>query len=871
MAASKSTSFGESNINSSTNTSSLTIYIYFSPNNTQTWFASKTLYCTCNGVTQSANVALSQGGSVSYAFTFDYIAHNSDGTKSVSWSWSCATGTSVLGTIGDSGTQTLTTIPRYASITTFTVSKRDETSVTVDWNANATCDAVWYSINNGASWVLTSGINFVISGLSAGTSYNFKIRVRRADSQLTTDSSTYTQSTYNYPYCSSTPDFIIGESVTLSFYNPLRRSMEVTFIADDGSEKSVGTSTETSISGLDGSGWQDFYYQTIPNSPSGIYQIKVEYGNSTNTTNNSNTYTVNRTETPIMASSYFDYESDMTNLTNNNKTIIQGYSNIALSILDEAVPQFYSTITKYVFQIGDQQETITDPLSTATISQANNNVISCTAVDSRNLTRTVSKTVPAENYVQYTTPVIMSATTEREDGVKTTTVLNLSGQIYGGTFGEDGVSNTVQSIKYAVSQDNETWSNWYNIDISNLVITDGAFTIQDYNIHQNGSSGGFPIGIKYYIKLSLEDKLQSASTYTYTTTISSGIIARDVYKDSSNEYHEGINGLADGDYTQTIHGTLNVRDNIYINGEEIGTGGGSSISGGSDKVGMIKWYAGSTAPEGYLICDGSAVSRETYSDLFDIIGTSYGVGDGSTTFNIPNIKGRTVIGLDGNDTTFDTLGETGGEKTHTLTVSEMPNHNHGLDYSIITFAEQGLPSVPNARGGTAALHYFTATSQGGNQPHNNLPPFVVLNAVIKAYEETPTIANVEDSLSSDSTTNAPSVHIVKDKFENMYKTASVTLEAGASMAPGYSNIISLTGEHLVTISTRFQKTASTSNAYTKIATLPVGYRPPYLTLFTYVNESGTVLFCYIDASGGLYAFVVDTSKTLYSITISYNV
>lgn len=112
---------------------------------------------------------------------------------------------------------------------------------------------------------------------------------------------------------------------------------------------------------------------------------------------------------------------------------------------------------------------------------------------------------------------------------------------------------------------------------------------------------------------------------------------------------------------------------------------------------------------------------------------------------------------------------------------------------------------------------------------------------------------------------------VKYEPVEIYKTASVTLEAGTSMAPGYSNIISLTGEHLVTISTRFQKRASTSNAYTKIATLPVGYRPPYLTLFTYVNENGTVLFCYIDASGGLYAFVVDTSKTLYSITISYNV
>jgi microcystin-dependent protein len=78
-------------------------------------------------------------------------------------------------------------------------------------------------------------------------------------------------------------------------------------------------------------------------------------------------------------------------------------------------------------------------------------------------------------------------------------------------------------------------------------------------------------------------------------------------------------------------------------------------------------FAGSTAPTGWLLCDGTAVSRTTYSDLFAITSTTYGVGDGSTTFNLPNLKGRVPVGLDTSQTEFDVLGETGGAKTHTLT------------------------------------------------------------------------------------------------------------------------------------------------------------------------------------------------------------
>lgn len=113
----QNTTFSESNIDVSRNTSSLTINISFWAPTSQTWFNGKTLTCSCDGQTQSASVSLAKGGSVNVSFAFHNIAHNNDGTKSVNWAWSCATGTSGLGTISNSGTQTLTQIPRQANIT----------------------------------------------------------------------------------------------------------------------------------------------------------------------------------------------------------------------------------------------------------------------------------------------------------------------------------------------------------------------------------------------------------------------------------------------------------------------------------------------------------------------------------------------------------------------------------------------------------------------------------------------------------------------------------------------------------------------------------------------------------------------------------
>jgi microcystin-dependent protein len=94
-------------------------------------------------------------------------------------------------------------------------------------------------------------------------------------------------------------------------------------------------------------------------------------------------------------------------------------------------------------------------------------------------------------------------------------------------------------------------------------------------------------------------------------------------------------------------------------------------------TGSIMIWAGSTAPAGWLLCDGTAVSTTTYAALYAVIGTTFGSGTG--TFSVPNLKGKIPVGLDAAQTEFDTRGETGGTKTHAISAAEMPAHTHAVD------------------------------------------------------------------------------------------------------------------------------------------------------------------------------------------------
>ena len=144
----------------------------------------------------------------------------------------------------------------------------------------------------------------------------------------------------------------------------------------------------------------------------------------------------------------------------------------------------------------------------------------------------------------------------------------------------------------------------------------------------------------------------------------------------------------------------------------------SGIGNGNLPLGTVVIYPLATAPEGWLLCDGRAVSRTEYADLFALLGTTYGAGDGSTTFNLPDFKQRTPIGYDADSDIASILGLKDGEKEHLLKVSEIPSTSlSNLDGVYI-----------ENTGGTYR------TLDGTAEAHNNMQPYIVQNFIIKAVD-----------------------------------------------------------------------------------------------------------------------------------------
>lgn len=197
-------------------------------------------------------------------------------------------------------------------------------------------------------------------------------------------------------------------------------------------------------------------------------------------------------------------------------------------------------------------------------------------------------------------------------------------------------------------------------------------------------------------------------------------------------------------------------------------------------LGTILEYSGGTAPKGYMICDGSAISRTKYPELFQLIGTTYGSGDGSTTFNIPDKRGKIGVGYDGTNANFNALGKTGGEETHTIDFNHTHaqthaftagyNNHDGLKYQQgETTVQSVVATQPSDWSGITSNPVAGSKITLGIKTWTNLQPYITLNYIIKVEEIIPVAGRV---INQEDSTNETSTYSCKYLDENFGKGGS---------------------------------------------------------------------------------------------------
>lgn len=472
MALSKTLTFGQSGTrpygvltvtetatSTANNTSTVTVTLVLKRPYAISSSATKTAKCTVNGTVYNWSGTIGGSGDLTLINKTLTVAHNSDGTKTISFSASIQldiTWSGVqIGTISGSGSLALTDIPRYATVSQ-SVASRTETTVAIKWASDSTIDYIWYSTNNGSTW---TGINvadgksgtYTISGLAANATYQIKTRVRSKASQLTTDSSSLSVTTYNYPYANSMPSFTIGQTLTIGLYNPLGRTVTVNIIGADNSQCSNDTTAKTSITGYAGSGVTSNLYASIPNAQSGTYKVKVTYGSNV-TTKTGGTYKIdaNVCKPVIGGASYADVNSTTTAITENAQQIIQNQSTVRYTATGLAAKNS-ATVSSCSVKVNGN--TYNMPISGTTATGGNAAINSgmdvqavITVTDSRGLT--ASKTITV-TMLELSNPKAL-ITLQRQDNFYTATNITVDA-----TYSYVDGKNTI-AISYACTKDGDS-------------------------------------------------------------------------------------------------------------------------------------------------------------------------------------------------------------------------------------------------------------------------------------------------------------------------------------------------------------------------------------------------------------------------------
>ena len=452
--------------------------------------------------------------------------------------------------------------------------------------------------------------------------------------------------------------------------------------------------------------------QQIPNSVSGTGTIRViTYNGSSNIGTRDVTFTLVAPATAVP--------------TINAPVITEDDSTIAALMGAGVYIQKLSKVNVVVTGSGYQGSTIAQGQFTINgVTASSGNAItpqsSGTVAVSSKVTDTRGRVATRSDNITvraYSTPTINSFLVQRA---------NASGVVQNeGTYLRVDLNAVVSTLKNAANAEKNT----LGIRIFTRLKGATAWTARNvinhtalsYNSNFLISGAPYAVNQSYDVRIEVFDKFAVAAGQTFIATAK-------IYMNWATS------GMGVGKYWEK--GALDVNGDVYSSGVLLST-----------PIGSVTQFAGPTGsvPSGWLLCTGQAVSRTTYADLYALIGDTYGAGNGTSTFNLPNLKGRIPVGLDSGQTEFNVLGETGGAKTHTLTYRETP-----IQKGVRMTWGQGnvrFDPAPNAIGQTPPGNtlgtwqndprYDADSNQSGDnlanggQPHNNLQPYLVMNYIIK--------------------------------------------------------------------------------------------------------------------------------------------
>lgn len=350
-----------------------------------------------------------------------------------------------------------------------------ETTMTIGWSLDSTASHIWYTID-GSGWVDVGDVNatsgtYTISGLGANTGHNITTIVRRKWAETDYASPTYWYSTYAYPYLTASQDFVIGNSVTVNFYNPLNRDLQIQMWSHGGSQFVTDLISIGQVSQYTFTPDASRLYASIPNGKESYYNIDVWYDNNKAIGQLGNKYIVNESaSTPTFSN--FEYKdtasNDLISAIDDDQVLVQNVSNVnvVISSANKMVAKNSATASKYQALFSNLSKTFNYSASDIDTylgipTGSGNSTFKVTAYDSRNIAKEVSKTI---NIIPYSAPLV-NVVLARLNNFEAETHLKLSGTFARVTIG-DVDKNAIQEVKYRYKESSaSTWGEWTTMTI----------------------------------------------------------------------------------------------------------------------------------------------------------------------------------------------------------------------------------------------------------------------------------------------------------------------------------------------------------------------------------------------------------------------